>query len=250
MFTSNSKEDCVLFSRADDIIALSSVRGKPCFLGFLNEREAFLLKEYLSWNSDNIHFYGGYDNAKRTMLCCCDYAVDYDDFPVKAVYFKFRTVDKLSHRDFLGALMSLGIERNCIGDILVGEGYAACYVKSEIYDFITSQIFKIGNIGVNIISKEKCNISFEEKTELNTYIVSSMRLDVIVAAVTGLSRSKTNTVILSGKVFVNYCENQNFSALINENDILTIRGYGKFIIKDLAGETKKGRLKIIIEHFR
>lgn len=250
VYISNSKEDKALVSRADDIVTLCSVRNKPCFLGFLNERDAYILKEYLSWNSENIYFFGGYNNAKRTFLCCSNYGVDEDDYPIKAVYFKFRTVDKLSHRDFLGSLMALGIDRSCVGDILVGEGYAVCYVKSEIYDFVTSQIFKIGKVGINIIPKEKCNFTFEEKTEELFYTVSSLRLDVIVSAITGLSRNKTNDFIISGKVFVNYQANQNFSHKISQGDILTVRGFGKYIIKELAGETKKGRLRIIIEHFR
>lgn len=250
MFISDSKDDKVLLSRVDDTVSLCSVRNKPCFLGFLNEREAYIIKDYLSWNSENIYFYGGHENAKRTILCCSNFDVSEEEYPIKAVYFKFRTVDKLSHRDFLGALMSLGIERDCVGDIMVGDGYAVCYVKSDIYDFVTSQLFKIGRVGVNIIPKEQCKIAFEEKTEVLTFTVSSLRLDVIVSAITGFSRNKTNTFILSGKVFVNYIENQNFSHKINSGDILTVRGFGKYIIKELVGETKKGRLRIIIEHLR
>lgn len=250
MFISNSKEDRALLSRADDVVTLSAVRGKPCFLGFLNEREAYILKDYLSWNSENTYFFGGYDNAKRTMLCCCDYDVSVEEYPIKAVYFKFRAVDKLSHRDFLGALMSLGVERSCVGDILVDEGYAVCFVKAEVYEFVTSQIFKIGKVGVSLTTKDKCKISFEEKTEDLSFIISSLRLDVITSSITNLSRSKTNSLILSGKVFVNYQENKNYSYKLTIGDIISIRGYGKYIIKELTGETKKGRLKIIIEHFR
>jgi len=250
VYTSNSKEDKVLLSRVDDVVTLCSVRNKPCFLGFLNEREAYIVKEYLSWNADNTYFYGGYDNAKRVFLCCSNSSVTEEEYPIKVVCFKFRAVDKLSHRDFLGALMSLGLERSCVGDIIVNDGYAVCYVKTEVYDFVTSQLFKIGRVGVKIIPQKDCKITFDEKTEEITVNISSMRLDVIVSAITGFSRSKTNEFILLGKVFVNYSETQNFSYKTEIGDILTLRGFGKYVIKELAGETKKGRLRIIIEHLR
>lgn len=250
MFISDSKEDKALLSRADDIVSISTVRGRPCFLGFLNEREAYILKNYLSWNSDNITFYGGYDDAKRTVLCCCNHHINKEEFPVKAVYFKYRTVDKLTHRDFLGALMSLGIQRHCVGDILVGDGYCVCYVSSEIYDFVVTQITKIGKVGVTIVKKSDCKVSFKQDICELLYTVSSMRLDVVVAAITGESRTKTASIISSGLVFVNYLENKNFSYKMVIGDILTIRGNGKFIIKEIKGVTKKGRLKLLVEHFR
>ena len=159
MYTSNSKEDNLFLSRADDVVALSSMRKKPCFFGFLNEMESYILQEYLSWNSENIYFYGGYESAKRVMLCCSENHITEDDFPVKAVYFKYRTADKLSHRDFLGALMSLGIERSCVGDILVGEGYAVCYALKQLVFRILkyqadakSRLPSGGLIGPNILT--------------------------------------------------------------------------------------------------
>lgn len=248
MFTSDNKEDKVLFSRADDIVELSSVRNKPCFLGFLNEREEYILRKYLDWNRDDIYFFGGYENSQRKMICCCNYPVENDEFPIKAIYFKYRKVDCLSHRDFLGALISLGIDRSCIGDILVGEGTAVCYVKEEVYDYIVSQISRIGRTGVTIT--DKITVKHEKNNELVEYNVSSVRMDVVVSAITGLSRSRTNEEILSGKVFINYCENKNFSYNLVVGDVLTIRGKGKFIFKEIIGVTKKKRLKILIEQYR
>lgn len=247
-FTSD-KEDKQLYSRADDVLRLSELRKSPCFLGFLNERERFMLEKHLSF-SDSISFYGGYDNAQRTVMGSCIYELEPEDYPIKKLCFKFRKTDKLSHRDFLGSLMGLGIERDCVGDILVGEGYAAVFIKDEIAPYIDSQLSKVGRVGVTLIDEKDCRLSFTPETEIKSVIVSSMRLDVIVAALTNLSRGKTSELIVSGKVFVNYSECKNTSLILKENDILTIRGNGKFIVKEQSGTTKKGRIKINIVHYR
>lgn len=246
----SDKKDKELYSRADDALRLSSLRRKPCFLGFLNEREQFLLSDYIVKFDCCYRFFGGYGNAVRNILAISEHEVGKEAFPIDAVYFKYRKSDKLCHRDFLGALMNLGIERSSVGDIVVCEGCAVCYVKQEIGDYVRSQISKIGRVGVKIASESVCNITATSDIESLSFVVSSMRIDVIVAAITGLSREKTSALVLSGKIFVNYTENKNVSHILKEDDILTIRGNGKFIIKEQAGVTKKGRLKLIIEHYR
>ncbi len=247
-FTSD-KEDKQLFSRADDTVRLCELRHSPCFMGFLNERERFLLEKHLGWFS-GLEFFGGYENASRVIMGACEREIDRDEFPLEKLCFKFRKTDRLSHRDFLSSLMGLGIERDCVGDILIGEGFAAVFVKSEIAPYVKSQLTKVGRVGVKLIPESECDISYKPETEEKCVILSSMRLDVIVAALTGLSRGKTSELILSGKVFVNYLENKNVSHTLGENDILTIRGKGKFIIKEQSGTTKKGRVKINIVHYR
>lgn len=249
MYTSD-KDDKELLSRADDAVRLAQIRHKPVFLGFLNEREQYIIRDYLSYSPCNIAFYGGYEGSERNVASFSEDEVDFSEYPIISVYFKFRKSDKLSHRDFLGALMGLGIERGSVGDIIINEGQAVVFVKEEIAHYITSQITKIGRVGVRIVSENECDISFVKNTELLSVIVSSMRLDVIVAALSGLSRDKTAKLILSGKVSVNYNEVKNVSHFLKENDILTIRGSGKFIVKEQSGLTKKGRLKINIEHYR
>ncbi|MBQ5398840.1 MAG: hypothetical protein IIU14_05310 [Ruminococcus sp.] len=249
VYTSD-KEDRELLSRVDDAVRLSSLRHSPTFLGFLNEREQYIIKEYFSNSECNLSFFGGYDGSKRNIAAFSEYELDPRDYPLKGVYFKFRKTDKLSHRDFLGALMGLGIERSSVGDIVINEGQAVCFVKSELYDYIVSQILKIGRVGVRIVKADECSLIFEDNIEELSVIVSSMRLDAVAAALTGLSRAKTAQLILSGSVAVNYLEAKNVSCILKENDILSIRKCGKFVIKKQSGLTKKGRLKIIIEHYR
>lgn len=250
MAYTSDKEDKELISRVEDIADLSLTRNKPYFLGFLNEREQYIIKDRFPFYNSYISYFGGYVNAKRKFLCFCENEVDYQLYPLSSLCFKYRNTDKLSHRDFLGALMNLGIERDCIGDIVVNEGIAVCFVKNEIKEYIASSISKIGKVGVKIVDINDYDIDYSDNIDELSLIISSMRVDVIVAVLTKLSRDKANTLILSGKVFRNYAEIKNSSRLLKENDILTIRGYGKYIIKQQIGFTKKDRIKIIINHYR
>lgn len=146
--------------------------------------------------------------------------------------------------------MSLGIERETVGDILVEDGRCVVFVKSEIKDYIVSQISKIGRVGVKICEADLNNLPKGRGFEELGYIVSSMRLDNIVAAITGLSREKTKSQILSGDVCLNYSEARNISQNVCQDDCITIRGKGKYIIKAVVGYTKKQRIRISIIHFR
>ncbi len=124
------------------------------------------------------------------------------------------------------------------------------FVKSELKDYITSQIFKIGNVGISFDAYNPVNLPCGRGFEEQSYIVSSLRLDNVVAAITGLSREKTKTLILSGCVGVNFVPEQNVSRIIKIDTTLTIRGRGKFILNDISGKTKKGRIKISVLHYR
>lgn len=248
MYTSDKDE--LFYSKLDDAVCLCLTRQKPYFFSFISERKQALAESYLkSVCFENYSFFGGYENSERKVL-----GLFYDEpdgnFPVSALEFTFRSCDKLTHRDFLRALMSLGIERETVGDILVEDGRCVIFVKSELKDYIASQIFKIGNVGVKIkdadINKLPQGRGFEE----SSYTVTSLRLDNIVAALAGVSREKTKNIILSGNVSVNFLLNQNVSHIMHEGDVLTIRGKGKYILNGVLGETKKGRIRISVIHYR
>lgn len=249
MFTSD--DDKQLVAQLNDGIDLCLTRQKPYFMPFMSERkQALLFSELKKAYFDNYLFFGGYGNSERKMLGLFFDEPCEDCFPISAVEFSFRKCDKLTHRDFLGALMSLGIERETVGDILVEDGRAVVFVKTELSDYIMSQISKVGRVGVKVddadLSKLPQGRGFEEKT----YIVSSLRLDNIVAAVCRLSREKTRTVIMADSVCVNFEETKNVSLNLKEDDVFTIRGKGKFVLKSILGTTGKGRIRISVIHYK
>lgn len=249
MFTSDNDE--LFCSRIEDLTSLCYTRQKPVFSQFLSEAKQALAQKVLqSIYFDNYIFFGGSENCERKMLGVFYNEPEQSAFPISAIEFKYRVCDKLTHRDFLGTLMSLGVERDTVGDILVENGRTVVFVKSELKDYIESQIFKIGGAGVKIVPPNLANLPQGRGTEEMSLTVSSLRFDNIVAAVSGLSRDKTAKLILSGETTLNFVVTQNVSCRVKEGDTFTIRGKGKFKLDKVLGETKKGRHKILVIHFR
>lgn len=245
-----SDRDKLFCSKLDDAVELCLTRQKPYFFSFISERKQAVADDYLkSLYFENYAFFGGYENSERKVLGLFFDEPCNDDFPVSPIVFRFRRCDKLSHRDFLGALMSLGIERDSVGDILVEDGRCVVFVKNELKNYITSQIFKIGNVGVSFDEFKASDLPQGRGEEEESYIVSSLRLDNIVAAITGLSREKTKALIMSGYVGVNFVPSQNVSQILKNETTLTIRGRGKYVLNGILGETKKGRIRISVLHF-
>lgn len=245
-----SDKDELFYSKLDDAVDLCYTRKKAYYFSFLSERKQAVAEKYLnSICFGNFAFFGGYENSERKVLGLF-YSEVSNDFPVSAIEFRYRVCDKLTHRDFLGSLMSLGIERETVGDILVEDGRCVVFVKSELKDYIVSQISKVGSTGVNVCEADLSRIPKGRGVEESSFIVSSLRLDNIVSAITGLSREKTKAYIMSGNVSHNYFQTQNVSQLTDEGDSLLIHGKGKFFLKSVSGKTKKGRIRISLIHYR
>lgn len=246
-----SDDDKQLCSLIDDGIELCCVRQKPYFISFMSERKQYIAEQHLrSVYFDNYSFFGGFDGSERKMLGLFFNEPDKAEFPISAIEFSFRSCDKLTHRDFLGSFMSLGIERETVGDILIEDGRCVTFVKTELRDYITAQISKIGRVGVKTKFADLSNLPSGRGVVEQSYVVSSLRLDNIVAALCKLSRDKTRTIILSGSVCVNYEQTKNVSRNLKSNDVITIRGKGKFILSAVVGTTAKGRLRVSVLYFR
>ena len=238
MFTSD--DDKQLIARLNNGIDLCLTRQKPYFMPFMSERkQALLVSELKKAYFDNYLFFGLFFDEPSTSM-----------FPICGIEFSFRKCDRLTHRDFLGSLMSLGIERETVGDILVEDGRAVVFVKAELSDYVKSQISKVGRVGVKVDDADLSKLPQGRGVEEKTFIVSSLRLDNIVAAVCKLSREKTKTVIMSDSVCVNFEETKNVSFNLKENDVFTIRGKGKFVLKGILGTTGKGRMRISVIHYK
>ncbi len=249
---STSDQGELLRRKLDDAAFLCEKRGKPYFFPFLSEGEQLSCERYLkSRGFAGFTFFGGYENAERRMLGLSAFEeIGEEAFPISALEFRFRPADKLTHRDFLGSLMALGLERDTVGDILVEDGRCVVFVKSDIRDYVASQITKIGRAGVRILDASPDRLPEGRGFEELTVIVSSERLDAVVAAVSGLSREKTKNLILSGLVSLNFEQCTNISRAVSGGDTLTVRGRGKYKINGVTGETKKHRIKLSIIHYR
>lgn len=234
--------------RINDLSELAKKKGRPLFTSFLNEQEQFFAQKLLTARGDvYFRFFGGAEVCTRKMLLVSAYEEE-EEFPIYPLSFSFRKIDKPEHRDFLGAFMGLGLKREMIGDIFVEEGYAAAFCTKTARDLILDCITAVGRTGVSV-SEGLLRPVPGQKFEDVSLIVASMRADCLVSGITGLSREKSADFIRSGYFLLNYSECQNVSKNISQGDILTLRGYGKFIVSEEAVQTKKGRLRIILKKY-
>ncbi len=247
MNESLNSEDKLVVSKAYDTIYLCEKRHCGTFYGFLNERESQIIKDNV-YMSEECLFWGGYPQAKRLVFGCGEN--DVSSFPISALCFTYRNEFKLTHRDFLGSLMALGIERSTIGDILVFDGQAIVFVKTEISSYIKQEVRKIGRVGVKISDYDSTDFSYIQEYDELSFTISSLRLDVFVSALCNLSREKATKLIASENVTVNHQLQTSNSRTLNVGDVVTIKKYGKFVFTDNNGFSKKGRIRVLVKHFR
>lgn len=246
------KVDDIFSARVKDIIFRAGKNKKPCFIGFLNETQVKEAESIAKRFKSNYFFWGGYKDALRLIFGVFpeESIPDCKSFPVIALYISFSTRYKISHRDFLGALMSLGLSRDTIGDILVGDGVCVMFVKSDIAEFIKLNLLLVGNIRVNFVSSEGIELPHEDRFESISKTVVSPRLDAVVSSIANISRNKAVELIKQNKVTVNHRQINSLSAIICEGDILSIRGKGKFIIDELGSLTRKKRIKLLVRKYK
>lgn len=239
--------DDELKARISDCCDICQRQNRPKFLGFFDEYRAKAINAYVHSMGIDCYIYGGHDNAERVIVGFFPfelYEADYADiFPLTALTFSFRRCDSLSHRDFLGSILALGIRRDKIGDILVGEGKCVVFADSSIADYIAEQIDKVGRVGVKI------TYGFDELPQMHSFeqinsIISSARLDCIVAAFIGKSREKAKNYILAQNVSINHIVCTDIAQHVENNDIISIKGCGRFIVLSVDGMTKKGNIKL------
>lgn len=235
----------LLYSRLEDTLRLCEKRSSPCFLGFLDLREqAFVRRMLTSQHACNWRLYGGYEEAERAILVAFPDFYDLDSiaYPISAVAFRYRAVHRLTHRDFLGTLLSLGIRRDKIGDILCGTGLSVVFLREEIVPYVCEQVTCIGGEGVTIVKNYTGELPLSrEYKEIRETIVSP-RLDVVVKALIRSSREDAAKLIRVGSVSVDHFPIESVSAPITAPCTISIRGSGRFLVDQIGPETKKGRL--------
>jgi RNA-binding protein YlmH len=192
---------------------------------------------------------GGYEASERKIAVfgneeLCGYAESPPIFCVTIAPVSQKFADALSHRDFLGALMGLGIKRGMLGDIIIKENRGYLFSMEAIAAFITEQFTQVKRTTVKCAVTDLPNeISAPALTE-GLVNVASERLDAIVAAVFKLSRDDSQALFEQGKVYINSRQTENTSLQPDNGDIISARGYGRFIYDGIQRETRKGRLAV------
>ncbi len=234
--------DISIGDRVSDAINLSQLRNIPRFVGFLTATQCAECSALLR----NVRhcFFGGYEGAERTMLGIfpdwCD--IDNTAFPITAVTFSYKNCYTLTHRDFLGTVMSLGITRQSVGDILIESGRAVMFITNELSGYVLSQISKVGGVGVTV-SEGYCGaLPNALKVAECSGTVASLRADCVIATLIGKSRGVALELIEKGMVSINSVGTQKATQIVNTNDIISVRGNGRYKITESQALTKKGRI--------
>lgn len=243
----DTKEGRLFAAKLSDDVFLSKKRREGRFTPFLDERQLMFARSFLKNEDVTVLFWGGFEDAQR--LCAGIFPDEdgaqreyFDIEPITAVWY--RDERSLSHRDVLGTLMALGIKRECVGDILVEEGRCVFFVKSDVADFVLTQMDRIGGVAVKLSSGFDGPLPVGVRFQQISSTVASARLDCIVKALVSSGRDDAAALIKAGKVTLDCEETDNVSKVVHDGAVIAVRGCGKFIIDSVGPQTRKGRLAL------
>lgn len=175
------------------------------------------------------------------------------DFPMSLLVITPRGEkfsEQPTHRDYLGALINLGIDRSVLGDIYCKPPEAYVYCLSGMAPFITEQLIQVRHTPVDCVEVDLQTVHPEPNFEELRLVVASNRADAIISGVTHLSRGKTLELFQAKRVFINGAESTQASAALKEGDVCSVRGFGKFRIMEFGTKTKKDRQPVIVNRYQ
>ena len=249
-----NKEEIMLRKRLEELSNQAYQRDIVTFSDFLNLNELNILhttpKDMFPAHYET---YGGYELAERQMVAFLPDALYYEyTYPMCVLEIRPanpRFSEELTHRDYLGSLMNLGIERSKLGDIIVDSTAAMVFAREEIAPYIAEQLTRILHTVVKITIHDAIDITYASSYETIKGTVPSIRLDTVLSVAYPMSRSKITAYIEAGRVFVNGKLITSNGYHLKENDIISVRGLGRIAYETVLSETKKGRYMISVRKY-
>ena len=248
-------EERLLLARAMDKLELARTRSVPGHTGFLSPQERSSVENLLGACGHPRHlFYGGFAGAERTV---CAFLPDWQeedvwlsgDCPIRAVRCTWAS-GALSHRDFLGAILGLGLDREKVGDLLVGDGECHILALEDVAGFLVMNLDQAGRTRLKTSPMALAELNPPEvKVKPIRDTVSSLRLDAVAAAGFSLSRGKAADLIASGKFQLNHRECLKPDRPVGSGDVMSCRGLGICVLTEVGGPSKKGRIMILLERY-
>ena len=249
-----SPEERVLLGHVLDKYEQCRTRNLPVNTAFLSPAEAQGALDLL--HAAAIHegyaFLGGYEGAERRMLFFLpDWQEEADGTEAMAfVRAVWHESEHPTHRDLLGSLMALGVERETLGDILVSERSADLIVSAGVAPYLMDNWTSAGRTALRLTRIEPENVNVpEQKVREIRDTVATLRLDAVTAAGFSMSRGKAAELIAAGRVQKNYRETTKGDAPVAQGDMISARGLGKFEVAEVGGLSKKGRTGILLRRY-
>ena len=248
-----SDENELLKKRFVELAKKSYGAGIFTFTDFLGLAEQSVFSEVLREISGIPYtVFGGASGAERVMIRFgSEEELGYElPFPITTLYSVPTSpafAEKLSHRDFLGTVLGLGIERRCIGDIILRDGGAYIFVKDDIADFVASELTRARHTPLTTRVTENVPSGELYKTELRRVQANGERLDALIAKLYSLSREDAQRLFPKKLIFASGKCIESTSYIPKNGEIISVRGYGRFIYRGYDSLTKKGKLNITLE---
>lgn len=248
----SSGEERTMLARVLDKYEQCQRRNIPTATVFLSEAEQAAAQHLL--NAAGIHsgflWNGGYEGAGRKLLQFLPDWAEEDDSAVAYLRASFRGDGSPTHRDCLGSLMGLGITREKLGDILVSDGSCDLIVSPEIVPFLLQNWESAGRTKLSLSEiSSGCLRIPEQKIQVLRDTVMSLRLDAVAATGFGMSRSRAAELIHAGRVQLNHTDCCKPDRSVAQGDVVTARGFGKFLLAEVGGLSKKGRIGITVHRY-
>ena len=247
-------DDRVLLAKIWDKINAGMRKNIPANTGFLTQRELEMCR-YLFGAQEGLLSYGGHTDAERRMLVYLPEYLEQDflydeDSPLVCLRATFFDGDTPSHRDFLGALMGEGIARETVGDICVGKGQCDFFVTQEIAPYILQNFTGAGRTKVHLerIPLSEVTVPEPETKEIRD-TVASVRLDSIISSGFRIGRGAAAQYVNAGKAAIDGLPCEKPDKAVEEGAKISVRGLGKIKLRSINGQTKKGRISIIIDRY-
>ena len=240
-------EERVLTKHIADL-ARAALYGAPRLTGFLSDREQELAAAAYAKSGAVGVFFGGYEGAERKLLLLSAEPQEAPQFPLECLSVLAPHQERaLTHRDYLGAVLSLGLRREAVGDLLVSPQGAQIYCTPAAAALIEAELTSVGRCAVQIQrGGEQAAQEHAGQPQEQTVTVPSLRLDAVLAAVLRVSRADAAGLIKTGVVSVNHIETARVHYEVYESDTIRVRGYGKFKVCCVGAQSKKGRTFLTI----
>ncbi|MFC4409285.1 RNA-binding protein [Chungangia koreensis] len=227
-------------------------RYSPKLTDFLDPRQRFIVQSIVGAAQEiDTSAYGKFEEAERMRMYIHPpyFEPTQEDFSVTAFEITYPSKFlSLEHRDVLGALMSIGVDRSKFGDIRLDEERIQFTINSEMADYVQANLTTIGKakVHLNEVSESGSLIPYEDEWLEELHIISSMRLDTVLSSVLNISRQKASMLIHGGRVKVNWTVREQPAFELQESDLLSVRGYGRMKIFMIEGRTKKDKIRLQI----
>ena len=226
---------------------LAGEKGLVRFSRFLDPAQAIQAQMLARQYGAKVSFWGGYERAERVVACFYprDEQIDMGAYPVVCLHSRYsEKFCSISHRDLLGSFMSLGLTRSCLGDIIIVGADIYLFAHDQTADFIAQSMSSAGRTSLHFSILDAVPVMPEPEGTRFSAVVSSLRLDGVVAAAYRLSRSESADLIRSGLVKVDHVVCERVDALVKEGALFSIRGKGRIKLLSVDGVTRKQRIGI------